>query len=147
MPSFPIDALTEEEKERCRYHLGYLETRLGPSIQLGIPRPLQLVFLLEQGLTLLTNGFAVNRVRCILKILDELEQKLLAAADYVGADSLGELSLHPLKAQGKLAPDSLEREYRRWAARLSDIFGVPIYAFSQRFRRSGPGSVLPVGGG
>ncbi|KKK54507.1 hypothetical protein LCGC14_3083990, partial [marine sediment metagenome] len=42
--------LTEAEKERVRYHLGYLQVSAAASIQLGIPRPLQTVFLLEQGL-------------------------------------------------------------------------------------------------
>lgn len=140
----PSDALTEEEKEKVRYHLGYLETSFAPSIALGIPKPLQTVFLLEQGLTLLVNGFAVNRVRCILKVLDETEAKIFGAQSTLVADKLGELSLHPLKAQGKLVTDSLEGEYRRWANRLADIFGVPIYPFSDRFKRRGPGTSVPI---
>jgi hypothetical protein len=140
----PQDALTHEEKEKVRYHLGYLETSMGASIQLGIPRPVQTVFLLEQGLELLTNGYAVNRVRCVLKILEDLECKMQGAVTTLSAESLGDLKLHPLRAQGKLFTDSLESEYRRWAGRLADIFGVPIYPYSQRFRRTGPGTNVPV---
>lgn len=143
--TLPIDSLTEEEKEKVRYHLGYLETSLAPSIQLGIPRPLQTVFLLEQGLNLIRNGFAVNRVRCTLKILDDIECKLFAGLQTLSAESLGELTLHPLRSQGKLFTDSLENEYRRWAGRLADILGVPLYPYSKRFRRVGPGTNVPVG--
>lgn len=140
----PQDTLTDEEKEKVRYHLGYLETSFAPSIQLGIPRPLQTVFLLEQGLTLLTNGFAVNRVRCILKILEDLECKLFGAVNTLSAGELGELKLHPLAHQGKLFTDSIEHEYVRWAGRLADVFGVPLYPYAKRFKKSGPGSTVSV---
>ena len=140
----PQDALNNEEKEKARYHLGYLETSSAASIQLGIPQPLQTVFLLEQGLTLLTNGFAVNRVRCILKILDDLECKLYGAVDTLSAESLGELKLHPLAGQGALFTDSIEKEYVRWANRLADCLGVPKYPYSARFKHKGPGSTIPV---
>jgi hypothetical protein len=139
-----ITALPEQDKERARYHLGYLETSLAASIQLGIPRPLQTVFLLEQGLNLLVNPFAVSRVVCILDTLDRLESQLISAAAAVGVDKLGNLQLHPLRTRGKLGTDSVEDEYRRWAYRLSDILGVPIYPYSKRFRRAGPGSSIGV---
>lgn len=136
--------LTAQEKERVRYHLGYMEVSSAPSIQLGIPKPLQTVFLLEDALTLLTNVYAVDRVRCILQTLDQIEGQLRAGTCTLVADKLGELQLHPLRAQGKLFTDSLEKEYRRWAQRLADVMGVPLYPYSQRFRASGPGAVLPV---
>jgi hypothetical protein len=142
----PVDSLTDEEKEKVRYHLGYLATSFAPSISLGIPRPLQTVFLLEQGLTLLVNGFAVNRVRCILKILDDLECKLVGGVTTLAAETLGELTLHPLRERGKTFTDSLEDEYRRWAGRLADIFGVPLYPYAARFKRRGPGTVVSVRG-
>lgn len=142
--TLPQDSLTNEEKEKVRYHLGYLATSFAPSIQLGIPRPLQTVFLLEQGLELLTLGYAVNRVRCILGTLDGLECQLAGAVQTLSASRLGNLEMHPLKEKGLLFTDSIEREYVRWASRLADILGVPLYPYSARFRKSGPGSVVPV---
>ena len=71
--------LTESEKEQVRYHMGYLETSLAASMQLGIPRPLQTVFLLEDAMSLLVNEFAVKRVRGILEILCKIEKQLEAA--------------------------------------------------------------------
>ena len=137
--------LSDQDKERCRYHLGYLETSSAASIQLGIPRPIQTVFLLEDALSLIQNEFAVNRVRCILDTLDSIEAQLAKAVGTLAADRLGNMQLHPLRAQGKLFTDSLEAERLRWAWRLADILGVPVYPYSQRFKKRGPGSNIPVG--
>ena len=140
-----IAVLSDQDRERSRYHLGYLETSFAASLQLGIPRPLQTVFLLESALALLTNPFAVRRVVCILDTLDRLESQLIGAAASVGVDKLGNLQLHPLRSRGKLGTDSVEREYVRWAQRLSDVLGVLIYPYSARFRQTGPGSTINVG--
>jgi hypothetical protein len=140
----PIDALNEADKDKIRYHLGYLSTSSAASIQMGIPKPVQTVFLLESAMGLLTNGYAVERVRHIIEKLDLLECKLFKGADALNAERLGEMTLHPLRGQGKLFTDSLEGEYRRWAGRLADILGVPFYPYSTRFRRGGPGTNVPV---
>lgn len=139
-----MPALTDEEKERVRYHTGYMETSFAASMQLGIPRPVQTIFLLEQALGLLSNQYAVDRVRRTLATLDDLECQLTAAAKMVGVESLGSIKMHPLAGQGKLVTDSLEKEYVRWARRLADIFGVPLYPYSWRFRVGGPGHSIPV---
>ena len=117
------------------------------SLQLGIPKPLQTVFLLESAIqTLLVNPHAVDRVRRTLDTLDTLEEQIRNAACTLVADKLGDLQLHPLRNKGKLFTDSLEDEYRRWAYRLSDILGVPIYPYSTRLRQRGPGRNVPVVG-
>lgn len=139
-----MNVLTESEKERCRYHLGYLETSLAGSVQLGMPRPLQTIFLLESALTLLENPFAIDRCRKILATLDMIEEQLSNSVCTLVADKLGDLSLHPLKDKGMLVTDSIEREYVRWAKRLADLLGVSIYPFADRFRKAGPGSAIPV---
>ena len=43
-------ALTPQERERVRYHLGYLNTSLAGSIQYGLPRPMQTLFVVEQAM-------------------------------------------------------------------------------------------------
>lgn len=142
--------LTESEKERVRYHLGYLETSFGgnqaaASLQFGIPQPQQTIFLLEEAIqNLLTNMFAVERVRKILCTLDNIELQIEASTCSLVAETVGEITLHPGRSRGEYMPDLLEREYRRWAHRLADILGVPIYPYSMRFRRQGPGRNVPV---
>lgn len=142
-------SFTEEEKERIRYHLGYMATSFGgnqaaASMSFGIARPIQTMFLVEDAIqNLLTNVYATDRVRRILQTLDDLETKLIAASCTLAAEALGSLKLRGAE-QGKTFPDLLEREYVRWAGRLADVLGVPIYPYAKRFKGSGPGKSVPV---
>lgn len=132
--------LDNAEKERVRYHLGYMETSFAASMQLGIPRPVQTVFLLESAMGLITDGNAVQRVRSILAHLDHIEEQMKAATCSLVAEQVGDLKL-----RGNL-PDLLEREYVRWAKRLADMLGVPLYAYSDRFRKGSAGRSISVVG-
>lgn len=120
----PLDA---REKERARYHLGYLAVAPAASIQYGIPRPIQTMFLVETALNNLLEE-ATDRVRRILKILDDTEVRLVECQERLAASALDALKLRENE------PDLLEREYVRWALRLADILGCPIYPYSTRFR-------------
>jgi hypothetical protein len=137
--------LTDSERERCRYHLGYMETSFAASLQFGIPRPVQTVFLLEQALGLLNNADAVDRVRRVLFTLDDIEEKLRNATCVLVAEKLGDITLRGAD-NGNTYPDLLEREYVRWAKRLADILGVPLYAYSDRFKSKGGTGNLTVRG-
>jgi len=126
--------LTEDEKARVRHHTGYPEMTMAASIQFGVPRPAQLAFLLESAMNQVMTS-AVERIRSILQILDDIEQKMIDAQCYLVADKLEELSLAGSSdSQSRLVTDRFEAEYVRWAERLSDIFGVPLYPFSRRFQ-------------
>jgi hypothetical protein len=107
------------------------------SIQFGLPRPVQTLFIVEEAMTqLIAEG--VDRVRRLLNILDNIECKLIAAQDRLAASKLGELETR----EGE--PDLLEKEYYRWAGRLADQLGVPRYAYSDRTRGAGAAGILPV---
>lgn len=123
--------LTDADKERVRYHTGYLAVSPAASLSYGIPRPLQTVFLLETAMANLIEA-AVARVQHIIQILDDIETKLVEAQDRLAAAKLGELELRTGEA-GQSEPDLLEREYVRWAMRLADILGVPLYPYAKRF--------------
>lgn len=140
-----MPALSEADKERTRYHLGYLGTSFAPSIQLGIPRPVQTLFLVEDAMGLVATPQGIQRIVCLLDTLDSLEAQMVRGARTLGVETAGELTLHPLRSQGKLVTDSLEREYVRWAGRLADTLGVPFYPFAARFQRRGPGTNVPMG--
>lgn len=131
-------ALTPEEKVRVRYHLGYLNVQPAASLSFGIPKPQQTMFLVEQSMDLLIAG-AEDIVRRLIGILDSIECKLLEAAEYLVAESIGDLKLR------EKAPQALEQEYGRWAKRLADTLGVPLYPFSARFSGgSGGAGNVPV---
>lgn len=130
--------LTEQEKEQVRYHLGYLETSFGgqqaaASLQFGIPRPTETIFLVEEAIQrLLTNPFAVGRVRSILATMCRIEKQMEAATCTIGVEKLGDITLRGADC-GKTTTDLLEREYVRWGYRLSDVLGVPVYRYSARY--------------
>lgn len=134
--------LNDQEKERVRYHLGYMGTSFGgagaaASLSFGMARPVQTMFLVEQAIqTLLTNPYAVERARKILCNLDRLEEQLMAATCQLGVESIGNIKMRGA-ARGETHTDLLEREYVRWAKRLADLLGVPLYAYSDRFRGHG----------
>lgn len=132
---------TEEEKARVRHHTGYPEVQPAASIQFGIPKPIPLAFLIEQAMENILET-AIPRVRDILNVLDSLEQQLIDAQCQLVADKVGEINLAgTLDKRGRLVTDRLETEYVRWAKRLVDIFGVPLYPFSARFMQKRYGSI------
>jgi hypothetical protein len=133
-------ALSSQEKVRVRYHLGYLNVSPAASISFGIPRPLQTVFLVETAMSNLIED-AVGIVRNIVSIMDRIEAKLVEAQDRLAAIKLGEITLREQEG------DQLDHEYKRWGQRLADTLGVPLYAYSSRYKPgAGVGSAgnIPV---
>lgn len=145
MSGIPLGALSEQDKERIRYHTGYMETSFAASMQLGIPRPIQTVFLLEQSMNLLVSQFAITRVVRTLDILDETECRLERAQKQLSVEKLGDMTLRSATA-GETVTDLLEREYVRWAKRLADILGIPLYPYAARFKRQFGVYNVPVSG-
>ena len=119
--------LDRAERERCRFHLGYLEVSPAASISYGMARPIQTMFLLETALNNIMEE-AVDRVRRILRVMDGVEEKLIEAQDRLAANRLGDLEIRQTE------PDELEKEYVRWGHRLADLLGVPVYYYSTRYR-------------
>jgi len=127
-----LAGLDSSEKERVRYHLGYLNTGIAGSIQFGLPQPVQTLFLVDQAMSILTDVNAVDRVRRHLKILDDVECRMVSAQSRLAAESLGEITLRADEIP------QLEESYFIWASRLADQLGVPLYAYSNRFKGKGP---------
>ena len=131
--------LTDAEKQRARYHLGYPSLTTAAAIQFGVPALTQTNFLVENALSRLLE-VSLPQVRSIIKTMDDIEMKLIEAQDRLAAQSLEELTLNNQE------PDMLEKEYRRWGYRLADIIGAPIYPYSLRYRSSGGIRNLQVSG-
>lgn len=120
-------ALIAQDRERCRYHCGFLEVSPAASLSFGIPRPIETMFLIEDAMDNLIS-VAIPRVLKTLGILDKIECKLEQALDYLPASSIGNIHVRPDHTE------ALEREYHRWSSRLCDILGVPPYPYSERNR-------------
>ena len=134
--------LSQQDRERARYHLGFPEVDPASSYQLGIPTSRPTAFLVEHALGYVME-VAVPRVRNILQILDNTEQAMVCAQDYLAAEQVGDLRLRSAVA-GQTHTDLLEREYVRWVERLADVLGCPMYPYASRFRHRGGGGNIPV---
>lgn len=115
-----------EEKNRLRYHLGYLVVQPVLTIQLGVPAVSQTGFLLEAAMDRVPLS-AAGMVRGLLSKLDVIEDDMFRARRRLAARELGELTLNPDNEIGQL-----EGEHDRWAKRLADLLGVMPNPYSQR---------------
>ena len=133
--------LDDAEKVRVRKHLGYPQVQAAASVNFGIPKPIQTAFLVEIAMQNLIEG-AVAIVRDLLNKMDNIEDKLVDAQDRLAAIQLDSLHLREDET------DKLEREYVRWGFRLADVLGVPVYAYSLRYRNAtfARGGSIPVRG-
>ena len=73
-------------------------------------------------------------------MLDGIECRLVDALDRLAATRLDGLELRPDETE------RLEGEYARWAARLANQLGVPLYPYAPRFRKLMSGVNVPVTG-
>lgn len=133
--------LTAAERERCRYHLGYMNVQPAAAMLFGMPRPIQTAFLVESAMTNLI-AETVPRIQQILQTLDGIECQMVGSLKQLSVDALGPMKMAgTMDPKARLVTERLEEEYKRWVRRLADNLGVPLYAFSQRNRPSGGGSV------
>jgi len=135
-------ALTTEEIDRARYHLGYPAVTTAASIQFGVPALAQTNFLFDNNVRKLLDS-ATDLVRQVVRVMDGIDLKLISAQDRLAASKLEDLTLRENE------PDMLEAEYRRWGYRLADIIGCPIYPYSMRYRggSANQARMIPVSNG
>ena len=124
-------ALTVHERMRVRKHLGYPQVHAAAYMHFGVPTPTATNYLVEQALDQILSE-AEDEVRGYLAKLDQIETDLFENRDLVLAASIGDLELRPTD-EGLSSTDALEREYRRWAARLGDLLGVPLNPYAEKF--------------
>ncbi len=132
-------ALTDAEKQRVAYHLGYPAVTTAASVAFGVPTLTQTNFLVYNSFANLLPS-ALDQVRSISRVMDDIEVKMIEAQDRLAATQLEELHLRENET------DMLESEYRRWGYRLSDMLGAPIYPFSKRYTGGGAssGGMIPI---
>lgn len=118
--------LSDSDRERARYHLGYLEVAPAPAMVLGQPRMMQTSFLIENSFPVLMEN-AVPRVVGILDHMDAIETQEKDAIKRLKATKLDTLALRGDET------DALEKEYCKWGWRLAGLLGCTPYAFSSRY--------------
>lgn len=127
--------LSDADKERARYHLGYMQVTSASSFAFGLPQTVETAFMFESALQRLQTN-AEHRFTSILDKLDEIECRLFRSSEELFAKRAGDLE--PNLEQ----PNDVERELVRWACQLAQMLGVAPYPFSQRFQ-----SLSTFGGG
>lgn len=118
-------ALSDEERERCRYHLGYLNLNQQTAISLGFPSASHLGFILESSMNeLLTVG--EPGVRRAIQEMDCIEDQMSKFRTTLQLQSSGA----GVKFSGDDGMQALEHQYLWWRNKLSDTLGSPPNPFS-----------------
>lgn len=134
--------LDARERERVHYHMGYLSVAPPAAIAFGLPtKAVQTLFIVDLAINDLLPE-AEPRVRRLLDVLDKIECRMIDGQDYLVAEQLDDIKIR------RDHIDALEDEYSRWASRLADEIGAPLYPgstkFARLFARIGGGGNIPV---
>lgn len=116
------------EKERIKYHMGYTGQSTAAGLAYGMPIPVQTMFLVESAIERLPLT-SEDRVRKLITLLDKVECKMEGGLDNLEVNQVEQVELR------EDFIDKLEDEYCRWAARLADVVGAPLYPGATKFRR------------
>jgi len=127
-------SLSDTEKVRIRYHLGYPNVTAIASLNAGIPIPLQTLFLVENAMDRVIDE-ALPIVRTHIQTLDNIECQLVEGQRNLAVNRLGDMEIR------REHLDQLEGEYRRWANRLADTLGVPLYPYSSKLKSTRVGNM------
>jgi len=124
--------LTEDEKARVRYHLGYPNVEGQAALFYGIPASRPTAFLVDLAVQKLIPA-AVETARSLLASLDRLGDRMDEISENLDVESLDGIKIN------LNAGEHIRREYRDRAYRLADLLGVPVYHLSPRFSGVGGG--------
>jgi hypothetical protein len=126
--------LSDEEKSRIRYYLGYPVAVDVSTFTLGIPAVAQTLFILEGQMNKVPEA-AVGLVRNCVAVLDGIEAQLVEAQGYFAATRVDSININDRHTE------KLDEESRKWVMKLAELLGSPINIYSTRFNS---GSVRPI---
>lgn len=130
--------LTDEEKGRVRYHLGFPDISQNTAIALGFPAAGHPQFIVESAMNRLRPSGeplvrrALNECECIDAQLSQARRQRLQASQVSGIS---------LRGPEEIA--SLEDQYDLWTDKLADILGCVKNPFSLTHQRLN-GEVLVI---
>lgn len=122
--------LSDQEKGRIFYHMGYGVVNVASLFTLGVPAISQTHYLVANALEHIPVD-RIQLVREIVAVLDRLDQADIEDIDYATAKDIGELTLAEDRDQ------RIQVKYTRWAKRLSDVLIAPLNPYSDRFNGGG----------
>ena len=127
------NGLTEQEKSRCRGHMGYLDVAEAYTFVLGTPAAVETQYLLE-GAMLRVRVAAMPRFRRLLAVLDAIEEQKAEDLDVLVARRVGSIDLADDEQK------KLDAEYEKWRGKLANLLGCPVNPFD----KSGGGDCVNV---
>lgn len=122
--------LTEEEKDRILYHMGYGVVNVASLFTLGMPAMSEPLYIAASAVNHIKVS-SIQLVREIVAVLDRIDRADVEDIDYIPAAELGELKLAPDRQ------DRIKEKRRDWAQRLSDVLIAPLNPYSDRFGGGG----------
>src|SRR5690349_17084723 len=134
-------ALTQLERARIRYHLGYTNIDDPTAMSLGVPQATQFQFTLELNFDKLDADAEPFVRRCVME-LDCIEDQKSAFRGSLEFKRTGSVEFRGSEAFAELAI-----QYREWRAKLADILGTypnPTSIFDNLAQPAG-GVVEPTG--
>ena len=123
IPAIADAILSEEEKKRIVYHLGYPVLDVVPTVVLGVPAASQPMFLVYSAMDRIPQA-AVGKVRELLSWCDVTERRIGESQGRMRASEVEGVKLNADEA------DMLRREYAMWRNRLASILACPVYPYS-----------------
>lgn len=126
----PTVELSEDQKVKCRHHLGYPNVAEAATFALGVPANLEISFLIERAMNkLLPAGRTL--LEQILGNLDTIEQQKIDDLELLSVEQVGEITIN---VREQLL---LDVQYNHWAAALSNLLTVPRNPFDARLAVAG----------
>jgi len=126
--------LTDPERERVRYHMGYQSVSFPTILALGVPATGETQFILERALQNVLPE-AEPGVRRAIQELDCIEDQLSTMRGSLEVSAAG----GGVKLRGPEAFRELEEQYVFWVTGLSDTLGSPVNPMGHRLSRLGLG--------
>ena len=131
---------TDEEKVRCRHHLGFLNVQEAYTFVLGTPAGVETQFVIEGALNRILPA-AMPLFRELLAKCDATEAQRFEDQDSLVASKVGTIDLRGREGQVAQA-----MQYDYWRQGLSNLLGIYVNPFDKRTDISGGGLNVRVQG-
>lgn len=130
-------AISEENKNRIRRHLGYGGVQQAATFLLGTPAAVETAFMVEGSYARILPSAELMLYR-MLDRLDEIETMIFESAGSIEASEVGNI---------KLRDDAMEKFVQRYGffqGEVANLLQIPVNPFDQRFRGYGGGGGINV---
>jgi hypothetical protein len=120
-----VSVITEDEKVRCRHHLGYNNFSRAATFVLGVPTGLETAFMIEGAFNFILPT-AEARLRKMLDRMDQIECQIEDNMENLEVSKIGEIEVRPDTFE------QLRKRYLWWQGAIANMLGVQPNPFDFR---------------